>query len=459
MASNTTTTTPENTAKTLTLDNLSKWAKEFETEDKVGQLAASVFQHGDIDTLLINRKREILDTHVFNNKVDPEGAPVTNQKQSGRCWLFASTNLLRLALMKKFNLKETQLSPSYLFFYDKLEKSNFFLEQIIDTYKEDVDSRLVQWFLTDPISDGGQFTMMTEVVKKYGVVPNSVYPDSFNTLSSRVMNRLITSKLREFAKILRDKLNKGENVTETKLEMQHEIFRLLCIFLGVPPKPDEEFTWDYYDKDNKFGTVTSTPLNFVKDVIEFDYPDYISLLNDPRNEYNKVVKIDRLGNIAGGDTVEYLNLEIEKLTAAVVDRIKNNKAVFFGTDTPKFMDKTRGVMDIDLWDYELIGYKPREMAKADRVTYHNSLMTHAMLITAVHLDKDGKPVRYRVENSWSEKSGSKGYYVMTQDYFEQYVYQVVVEKKDVPELVPLLKDESPVVLPPYDPMGALANCF
>ncbi|QPG77202.1 hypothetical protein FOA43_004609 [Brettanomyces nanus] len=443
------------TVKRIALENLAEWSKEYQ-DDKVGQLAGSVFQHGNIDELLINRKHEIADKQIFNTKIEPEGAPVTDQKSSGRCWLFASTNLLRLRLMNKYNLKECRLSPSYLFFYDKLEKSNFFLEQIIDTAKEDVNSRLVQWFLSDPISDGGQFTMMTQIVDKYGLVPNDIYPDSFNTTLSRVMDRLITSKLREYAQVLREKIAKGESIDGEKLRMQHSIYRLLCIFLGEPPKPDDEFVWEYYDKENKFHSLQTTPKKFVTENIDFQTPEYVSLLNDPRNSYNRVVKIDRLGNVTGGQTVSYLNMDIDVLSQAVVNRIKNNQAVFFGTDTPKFMDKKRGIMDVDLWDYKLIGYDQRSVDKASRVIYHNSLMTHAMLITAVHLDENGKPVRYRVENSWSSKSGSEGYYVMTQDYFKEYVYQVVVEKKDIPEYVSLLEDKEPVVLPPYDPMGALA---
>ncbi|ODV87115.1 hypothetical protein CANARDRAFT_26543 [[Candida] arabinofermentans NRRL YB-2248] len=444
-------------AKKLSIDNLSLWSKEFLTSDKVGQLAASVCQHGNVDDLLINRSKEISNIHVFNHKIDPEGSPVTDQKASGRCWLFASTNMLRMQLMTKFNIKECQLSPSYLFFYDKLEKANYFLEQIIDTYEEDVNSRLIQWFLTDPICDGGQFSMMTQIIDKYGLVPNQVYPDSFNTTNSRIMNRLITSKLREFAQILREKLTKGEDITETQLSMQQEIFRLLCIFLGTPPKPTDQFTWEFYDKDSKYQSVTSTPLTFSSEVIGFDTSQYISLLNDPRNDYNKMIKIDRLGNVAGGEPVSYLNMDIETLATAVVNRIKANKAVFFGTDTPKFMDKKRGIMDVDLWDYQLIGYDHRGMDKASRVIYGNSLMTHAMLITAVHLSEDGKPVRYRVENSWSTKSGTDGYYVMTHDYFKEYVYQVVVEKGDISDFVHLLDDKEPIVLPPYDPMGALAR--
>ncbi|KAH3669413.1 hypothetical protein OGAPHI_001534 [Ogataea philodendri] len=434
---------------------LDQWTQSFEN-DPISKLAGSVLQHGNVDELLINRSREIADSHVFNTKLEQEGAPVTAQKASGRCWLFASTNLLRLKLMSKYNLKEVQLSPTYLFFYDKLEKANYFLDQICQTYKEDVNSQLVQFFLTDPICDGGQFAMMTNIVDKYGLVPNSLYPESHSSSSSHVLNRLLLTKLREYAQVLREKLAAGESVEEDKKKMVAEIYRLQSIFLGLPPSPDAEFTWEFYDKDGKFQSVTSTPKKFVKEVVEFDTPEYISLLNDPRNEYNRVIKIDRLGNVVGREPVSYLNVEIDRLADAVVTRIKNNKAVFFGTDTPKFMDSSRGVMDIDLWDYKLIGYDHRAVDKASRVIYHESLMTHAMLITAVHLDENGKPVRYRVENSWSKTKGNEGYYVMTHDYFKEYVYQIVCEKSEVQDLVHLL-DTDPIVLPPYDPMGALAK--
>ncbi|GME95513.1 unnamed protein product [[Candida] boidinii] len=219
-------------SSSLTIDNLSAWKTDFKENDKIGQLAGSVFRNGDIDQLLINRDAELsYKSNVFSNKIENEGAPVTDQKSSGRCWLFASTNALRIPMSKKFNLKEFQLSPSFLFFYDKLEKANFFLEQIIDTYKEDVDSRLIQFFLTDPVSDGGQFQMVINIVNKYGLVPNVIFPDTYNTTSSRNVNRLITKKLREFAEILRNKLSSNEDISKIKLEMQHEIFRILCIFL------------------------------------------------------------------------------------------------------------------------------------------------------------------------------------------------------------------------------------
>lgn len=448
----------------INLESLDAWNQQLAADGKT-QLASDVFQHADIDTVLINRSKEIENLNVFNNKIEIEGTPVMDQKASGRCWLFAATNMLRIQAMKKYNLKDIKLSPSYLFFYDKLERSNYFLQQIIDTYNEPVDSRLVQWFLSCPVSDGGQFTMMTQIADKYGVVPDHIFPDTFNTTNSKNLNRLLNFKLREYAMVLRNTLNNNENgkheIIEIRKSMQNEIYRLLTVFLGVPPKPNDEFVWEYYDKDGKYQSVESTPLNFSSKVLDFNTLNYISLLNDPRNDFNKMIKVDRLGNLINGLDVTYLNLPMEKLSQAIINRIKNNKAVFFGCDTPKFMDKTRGIIDVDLWDYKLLDYDVNSMSKKDRVIYGHSLMTHAMLITAVHLDVNGKPLRYRVENSWGTKSGNDGYYVMSQKYFEEYVYQVVVEKDELKDLdvsEDVLQDEHPIVLPPYDPMGALANC-
>lgn len=448
-----------NTTSGISIESLSEWTDEFKNDLKT-QFGGSILQHANVDEVLVNRKQEIANKNCFNHKIEIEGLPVMDQKASGRCWLFAATNLLRVGAMKKYNLKEIKLSPSYLFFHDKLERANYFLEMIIDTYKEPVESRLVQWFLQDPAQDGGQFTMMTQIVDKYGIVPDQIYPDSFNTTNSRIMNRLLNFKLREFALTLRESLSAGNDITLQRMEMQKEIYRLLTMFLGNPPKPNEEFTWEFYDKDGKYQSIKTTPLKYATDILEFNTPDYVSLLNDPRNEYNRLIKVDRLGNVANGEPVVYLNLEAEKLAKAVVNRIKNNKPVFFGSDTPKFMDKKRGIMDVDLWDFQFLGYDVNSMSKKDRVIYGHSLMTHAMLITAVHVDEKGNPVRYRVENSWGTKSGQDGYYVMSQKYFEEYVYQVVVEKEELAAIdvdAKILEDKDQIVLPPYDPMGALAH--
>lgn len=442
----------------MSVDKLLQWQAEFKA-DPTANLAASSLRRHDAHDVLIDRDVFIEDSvNLFSNTIETEGLPITNQKSSGRCWLFAATNVLRIDIIKKYKLKEFQLSQSFLFFFDKLEKSNFFLEQIIDTYKEDVDSRLVQHLLSDPIGDGGQFDMFANIIEKYGIVPYNVFPDSFNTTSSYRMRFMITTKLREFAQILREKLQQGkfDEIQSLKEQQQKEIHRLLILFMGTPPGPNDEFLWEYQDSDKKYHRLKTTPFKFYKDIVKYDCDKAISLLNDPRNVYNQTIEIERLGNVYGSKIVKYLNVDASILAKIAVDRIKNNKPVFFGSHTPIYVDKKSGIMDTNLWQYKLIGYDPKQN-KSDRLTYHQSLMTHAMVFVGVNLDDEGNPTRWKVENSWGKDSGLNGYYVLTQDYFDEYVYQIVADREEI-EKFDLEKylDTKPIVLPPWDPCGALA---
>lgn len=447
-----------NTTATMSMNitDLKNWDSEF-SKDATHRLAATVLQQQAAQDLLIDGGKQI--PNVFSHVIDPEGAPITNQKSSGRCWLFATTNMLRRQVSSKLELKEFQLSQSYLFFYDKLEKCNYFLDKIIETYDQDVGSRLVQALLTDPTCDGGQFTMVQNLLEKVAVVPLDVFPDVFTSTVSAKLNELLKSKLREFAEVLREKKSQGEDVTGPKSDMMKEIYKLMTIFLGTPPKPDEEFTWEFYDKDKKYHKITTTPLDFYKEYIEFDYANAVSIINDPRNPYESMIKVIDLNNMTGGREVIYLNMSNEVLTSLIVRRIQANKPVFFGSHTPKYMHRKKGIMDIDFFKFDdALGFKQNQ-CKSSRVKYGESLMTHAMLITGVNLGDDGKPNRYRVENSWGKDSGIDGYYIMTQEYFEEWCYQIVVDKEEIGEFAHLLTKE-PIELPLWDPMGALAgsNC-
>ncbi|WPK26843.1 hypothetical protein PUMCH_004205 [Australozyma saopauloensis] len=446
----------------LKLDKLSLWTEHLES-DQSTQLAASVLANVNADDALIDRATAIKNsTSVFNTSVKVEGAPVTNQKASGRCWLFASGNVLRLHMMEKLSVKEFQFSQSYWFFHDKLERCNYFLNtfaaNMSDEKLNDVESQLNQHLLTDPTCDGGQFDMFINIIEKYGAVPHELYPDAFSATSSRRLNFLILTKLREFAEQL--KLNSDSLLPREALvliqEMQQEIHRLMVLFLGKPPAPNSQLSWDYKDKDDKVHTLKFTPLLLYKDVLGVDVSNWVSLLNDPRNPYDSLIKIDKLGNVVGAKDVSYVNIEVDALAKYAVERIKSNQAVFFGTHTPIYMDKKRGIMDESLYSYNLIGFKS-DQSKSSRIKYKQSLMTHAMTLTAVHLDENGNPVRWRVENSWGKDSGQNGYYVMDHQYFKDYVYQIVVDKNDLLEVhKEVLNSTEPIVLPPWDPMGALA---
>ncbi|GEQ70149.1 hypothetical protein JCM33374_g3825 [Metschnikowia sp. JCM 33374] len=445
----------------LSISQLNSWSETIAT-DLNTQLGATVVSNFNADEALVDRATVIKNsTKVFNTKVAVEGAPVTNQRASGRCWLFAAGNVLRLPLIAKLNLKEFQFSQSYWFFYDKLEKCNFFLEQFAENIdsseSEGLDSRFNSYLLTDPTCDGGQFDMFVNVVEKYGAVPHDLYPDAYNATASRTLNFLLKTKLREFAEVLRGARKEGPTaVAENLLSMQQEIHRLMVMFLGQPPSPEQALTWDYKDKDDNVKVLEFTPMSLYKEVLGADLTNWVSLLNDPRNPYERVVKINKLGNVVGSKEVSYLNVDIDTLAKYAVERIQANHAVFFGTHTPIYMDKKRGIMDEKLFNYSLIGYKATQ-GKASRIEYQQSLMTHAMVLTAVHLDASGAPVRWRVENSWGKDSGQDGYYVMDHQYFKDYVYQIVTEKTALSEDHVAAFSADPVVLPPWDPMGALAT--
>lgn len=363
--------------------------------------------------------------------------------------------------MKRLNLEELELSPSFLFFYDKLEKANYFLDQIEQTAQEGekVEGRLIQHLLTDPICDGGQYDMFRNIVEKYGLVPNHVFPDSFNTKASNHVNEMVTTLLRQYAQAIRAAVRNGEDVNALKETQIKSIHRLLVLCLGSPPGPNDKITWEYVDKEKVYHSLETTPLKFYHDVIQDRASTSVSLLNDPRNAFNSILEVSRLGNVVGAPQVRYLNVDIDTLASTAVELIKSNRAVFFGTHTPLYHDKKSGIIDTELWDHHLIGYSPSQN-KADRLRYHQSLMTHAMVFTGVQLDPaTQKPVRWRVENSWGKDVGKEGGFVMSHDYFKEYVYQVVAKEEDLSEELRKVWTDGQVgtVLDPWDPCGALAT--
>ncbi|XP_037665956.1 bleomycin hydrolase isoform X3 [Choloepus didactylus] len=353
--------------------------------------------------------------HVFQHVVPQEGKPVTNQKSSGRCWIFSCLNVMRLPFMKKLNIEEFEFSQSYLFFWDKVERCYFCLNAFVDTAqkKEPEDGRLVQFLLTNPANDGGQWDMLVNIVEKYGVVPKKCFPESYTTEATRRMNDILNHKMREFCVRLRNLVHSGA----TK------------------------------------GEISAT-----QDVMM----EEICLVNDPRpqHKYNRLYTVDYLGNMVGGRKTLYNNQPIDFLKKMVAASIKDGEAVWFGCDIGKYFNGKLGLSDMNVYDYELVfGVSLKNMSKAERLTFGESLMTHAMTFTAVSEkdDKDGAFTKWRVENSWGEDHGHKGYLCMTDEWFSEYVYEVVVDRKHVPEEVLAVFEQKPVVLPAWDPMGSLAE--
>jgi bleomycin hydrolase len=441
--------------KQLTDDDLKRFSLAFNKDPKNILALNTVTQNG-IAAAALSRKEVGRKNPAFSNLITSPEA--TNQESSGRCWLFSGLSTLSLEAMKKLNLKTFELSEIYQMFWDKLEKANYFLENIIETMDEPLNGRLVSELLSDPVSDGGQWNMFVNLIKKYGVIPKTFMPETANSNDSDPMNALLVTKLREYAKVFRDM--EGASASELRVkkgELMGEFYRLLCINLGVPP---EEFYWEWRDKDGVFhrkGNIT--PVEFYEEYIGFELDDFVSLINAPTKDkpFNKLYTVQYLGNMVGGQDTRYLNVDVKTLKKATVDMIKDNHAVWFGCDVAKMLQTKMGAMDLSIYDYELVYGTKFTLDKAARLDYGDSEMTHAMVITGVDIDEQAIPRKWRVENSWGAATGDKGYMYMMDEWFTEYLYEVVVRKKYLsPELTKVL-DTEPVVLPLWDPMGTLAR--
>ncbi|ORX34978.1 peptidase C1B, bleomycin hydrolase [Kockovaella imperatae] len=445
------------------VDSLAEWSSEFDSSPTL-QLSRLILTNADPVTSLTSRKALIHDNKVFNLQLKGLGAkneypgPRVNQGSSGRCWLFATCNVLRYNVMEQLKIEDFELAQAYLFFYDKLEKANHYLENMIELADEPNDSRTVSFLNREPLGDGGQWDMAVNILEKYGCVPKTIYPESFSSMASGKLNNMILSKLREFAIVLREqaKTQSVSSLRKTKSEMMTQIYTTLSITLGAPPHPDEPFTWDYYDSENKFHHWRGSPKEFYAQFCQrknMAPKDSFSLINDPRNKYEHLYTVERLGNVWGGRPVRYVNAPIEALEDAVVAGIKANTPLFFGCDSGKTGDRVSGVWDTELYDTKLAYGWSLQANKTQRLETGDSSMTHAMVITAVHLDESGRPLKYKIENSWSDQNGEKGWFMMTASWFREYVYQVVIPRSVADKRWTAVYDAgNPTVLKPWDPM-------
>ncbi len=408
-----------------------------------------------IATLAINAENaSMIDTH-FSDRVRTKG--ITDQKSSGRCWLFTGLNVLRAKMIDKYELPGMEFSQNYLFFYDQLEKANLFLQGVIDTKDLPFEDRKVDWLFSNPLSDGGQFTGVSNLIVKYGVVPADAMPETFQSDNTSQMATLLKLKLREDGLALRDAAASGasaKKLQKMKVEQLSEIYRMLALCLGEPVK---EFEWTRCDKDNNIvSRKTYTPKSFYDEFIGEDLENnYVMIMNDPCREYGKVYEIDYDRHVYDGHNWLYINLPVERIKEMAIASIKDNTAMYFSCDVGKFYDRKKGVLDIANFDYESLMGVTFGMDKKQRVQTHASGSSHAMTLIAVDVcPESGKPVKWMVENSWGPASGYKGCLIMTDEWFNEYMFRLVVEKKYVPADVLEMLNQEPELLPAWDPMFA-----
>ena len=437
----------------ITKKQIDKMRKEFES-DSSARVAQNAVTSNNLSSVTLRRDLVQEIDFTFSTKLDEWKA--TNQKSSGRCWLFATLNLFRPGTMKKMNVKEFEFSQAHIHFWDKFERSNHFLEAIIETSGRPVDDRTIHFLLSDPIGDGGQWNMATNLIRKHGLVPKSAYPESNSSSSTRWMNSILKDILRSSASEIRGILDSGGSEKEArshKDSRMEDIWRVLCIHLGTPP---ESFDWQWRDKNKEFHRRGEmTPQQFADEFVDVDWEEYVCIVNDPRNEYYQTYTVDYLQNVAGGPPVVYLNVPSDEMKSITQEILEDGMPVWMGCDVGKQMDRKRGLWDANLFETNELYGVDYGMSKADRLRYGQTMMTHAMLFTGVDI-YEGKPRRWRVENSWGDDSGQKGFYTMNDNWYDEHMFEIASPKKYLTDKMVKGLETVPIVLEAWDPMGSLA---
>ena len=429
----------------------------FEGDDRNKLMQNAVTQTA-VDDVALNRDVVTSTDHTFSHHLDDW--EVTNQNKSGRCWMFAGLNLLRVGAMKKMKLKNFEFSQNFTLFWDKLERANYFLEQIIATADKDADDRVVAHLLKYPLDDGGQWNMFVNIVRKHGLVPKAVMPETESSGNTRRMNSILLNVLREGAAALRELIADKKSIDEVekvKGDIVSAIHRILCIHLGTPPT---SFNWQWQDEDKHFHRDGElTPIEFAKLYCTIPIDEYVCLVHDPRptSPADQTFTVAHLGNVIGGEPVLYLNVGIDLMKSLTMKTLVGGEPVWMGCDVGQMMRRNLGLWDAKLFDYEGVYQTPFVHDKAERLIYHQTQMTHAMLFTGVDVTDEKTPRRWRVENSWGEEGGKKGFYVMNDSWFDQYMFEVAIHRDHLPTELREALELEPIVLPPWDPMGALAR--
>jgi bleomycin hydrolase len=436
----------------LNSEVLSKIQRSFKM-DNHDKTILNALTNNEIKNLALNREIVVANNDLFNHRIKTRG--ITNQKSSGRCWLFAGLNIMRPLVIDKLKLNDFEFSQNYLFFWDKMEKANTFLENVISTRDKDLLDREVVFILSDPFPDGGYWSYVVDLINKYGAVPKAVMPETQNSSNTGMMDNLIARKLRQDATILREVSKKGSKTNELrerKVEMLKEIYHMLVLNLGMPPT---EFEWRYENRDTVVSQVkTYTPQTFFKEVVGIDLTDYVCLANSPNHPYNRLYQIQHTRNLYDSPDVSFINLDIKQLNEFTLQAVLKDEPVWFGCDVGKDQDGDRGIMAPDIYDYQSIYGVDLQLTKSDRLLYRESSANHAMVFVGVDT-LNSQPTKWLVENSWGDTRGNKGYWTMYDKWFDEYVYEVIINKKYLPQNILDLLKTKPEELPPWDPMTSM----
>lgn len=439
----------------IDFDKLNDFDKNYFVNTK-NSVVRHALTKNDISSVVYDAKNE-QDTN-FDFSIEVKTLPVCNQKQSGRCWIFAACNVLRENIAKKLNLENFEISQNYIAFYDKLEKSNYLLTSIIDLIKNEPDERVLMHLLVNGVSDGGQWDMFVNIVKKYGIVPKNVMKETKQSSGTRESNILINSLIRQFAASAQKLYKKGKEkeIPQLKENVLFKIYSLLLNAFGIPPK---KFDFEFTTKDGKYEIIKDfTPKSFFKEYVGDTLDDYVSIINSPTKDkpFFKTYTIEYLNNVVEGKPITHLNLPMERVKELIIEQLKNGEVVWFGSDVSNYRDREGGLWDDLSYDYMSAFDFDIKFDKEDMLDYHESCMNHAMVLTGVNV-KEGVPNRWKIENSWGADSGNKGYYMMSGSWFDSYVYQAVINKKYLSkEELDALKGAL-TKLAPWDPMGTLAD--
>ena len=438
----------------VSLSLIEKFRDQTENSAFDRAMTNALTKHNVKDVAFTNRG---LEEAQFAFSVNVPTMEVTNQKQSGRCWIFAALNLFREEIAEKCNIEKFELSQNYIAFWDKFEKINFFYESMIELADRPLTDRLVIYLLDSGIGDGGQWNMLVNLVEKYGLVPKAAMQETFQSSHTRDMNRLINTLLRKGALDLRKAYSEGSDVMQVKEKYLLDAYRLLTMCFGVPPK---SFDFEYTDKDDAYHIDRGlTPIEFAGKYTSLNLrSDYVGIINSPTEDkpFYQQITIDYLGNVAGAPPVTYLNLPMEEIKDLIVRQLQDGKPVWFGSDVGSMGERSMGIWSDKIYDFDGTLGIDFSMTKEERLNIRESAMNHAMVITGVNLDENGVPNRWKIENSWSDQNGEKGYYVMNAGWFDKFVYQAVIEKSYLDEKQLEALSTEPMHFMPWDPMGTLA---